>query len=108
MRVTNRNIRRFILSAAFLWSTSALLADMVILKNGVILEGVVYDQNPHILRVQKEGGAALTIRKSQVIRVIYGDRVEELQPEKSPETRRPVEKKPDQRKNNFEYQNRVK
>lgn len=74
------------------------MADMVILKNGVILEGVVYDQNPHILRVQKEGGAALTIRKSQVIRVIYGDRVEELQPEKSPETRRPVEKKPDQRK----------
>ena len=86
------------MAAILFLSAAPILADTVILKNGVILEGVVYDQNPHILRVQKEGGAALTIRKSQVIRVIYGDRVEEYEPEKKPETRRPAERKPEQKK----------
>lgn len=84
---------------------AAISADTVILKNGVIIEGVVYDQNPHMLRVQRDKGSAITIRKSQVIRVIYGDRpVEELKPEtrEKPEPRpqppRPAERKAEEPK----------
>lgn len=80
---------RLLMAATILLLGPSILADTVILKNGVIIEGVVYDQNPYMLRVQKEKGPAVRISKSQVIRVIYGDRpVEELKPD----PRRPDEK----------------
>ena len=78
---------------ALLFLCTALSADTVILKNGVILEGLVYDQNPYMLRVQQDKGSAITIRKSQVIRVIYGDRpVKDL--EEKPAKPETTERKP--------------
>ncbi|MBU44022.1 MAG: hypothetical protein CMN76_12440 [Spirochaetaceae bacterium] len=82
--------RRLFLAAFLTFIAGALHADTVILKNGVIIEGVVYDQNPYMLRIQKDQGAAITIRKSQVIRVIYGDRVETLEEKKREKKQEPT------------------
>ncbi|MCB1167090.1 MAG: hypothetical protein KDK33_13095 [Leptospiraceae bacterium] len=80
-----------------IFAASYLHADTVILKNGVIIEGVVYDQNPYMLRVQRDQGSAITIRKNQVVKVIYGsESVKDLEKEKEqkPEiTPKPAEKK---------------
>lgn len=77
-----------------LWiAPGALLADKIILKNGVILEGRVYDQTPLIIRMRLDQGGTVTVQKKNAVGVVYGSNpIERFLPEKTEtKTKKPVQ-----------------